>query len=146
LTWPPAVRKRFSGLRSRRINTALVRRREPPADLHAILHHLARGERATLEPTAQRLAFQKLEDDAVDTLVGVDVVDGKDVGVVEGGEGAGLALEAAQPLGVGGGVLGEDLEGDLAAEAGVAGPVDFPHAPGAEGCEDLVRADAAARG
>ncbi len=82
----------------------------------------------------------------VDAVVGADVVDGEDVGVVEGGDGAGLALEAAQPLGVGGGIVGEDLEGDVAPEAGVAGPVDLPHTSGAEGCHDLVRADAAARG
>ena len=124
----------------------LVRRRQPPADLHAVVDHLARGQRPGLEPLAQGLALEQLEDDVVDTLVGADVVDGEDVGVVQGGDGAGLALEAAQPLGVGGGIGREDLEGDLAPETGVAGPVDLPHAPGAEGREDLVRADTAARG
>jgi hypothetical protein len=82
----------------------------------------------------------------VDAIVGADVVDGEDVGMVEGGDGAGLALEAALPLGVGRSLLGEDLEGDLAPEAGVVSPVHLSHTPGAQGREDLVRADAPARG
>jgi hypothetical protein len=65
--------------------------------------------------------------------------------VVEGGDGAGLALEAAQPLGVPKGFLGQDLEGDLTSEAGVAGSIDFTHPPGTQRGEDLVRADATPR-
>jgi hypothetical protein len=34
-------------------------------------------------------------------------------------------------------MFGQDLEGDLAPEAGIAGPVDLAHAPGAEGCHNL---------
>ena len=74
--------------------------------------------------------------------MGADVVDGEDVGVVEGGDGAGLELEALEAVGVGGDVVVEDLEGDVAAEAGVAGAVDLAHAAGPEQLDDLVRPEA----
>ncbi len=41
-------------------------------------------------------------------------------------------------------VLGEDLDGDRAVEAGVAGFVHLAHAPGPEGGDDLIRAEAGA--
>ena len=52
--------------------------------------------------------------------------------------GAGLLDEALPPLGVGHPVRGQDLQGDEAAEAGVAGVVDLAHPSRAEGREDLV--------
>ena len=52
-----------------------------------------------------------------------------------------LLLEPAQPVGVLRDGLGQDLDGDVAAEAGVAGAVDLAHAAGPDGAHDLVRAD-----
>ncbi len=66
-------------------------------------------------------------------------------GWFEGGDGAGLVLEAAPALGIGGRVLGEDLEGDVALETGVAGAVNLAHPPGPEGAQDLVGTETAAR-
>jgi hypothetical protein len=77
--------------------------------------------------------------------VGPDVVNGEDVGVVQGRDGPGLTLEAAQALGVTGDLLGEHLEGDLAVEAGVAGAVHLTHAPGPEGRQDLVSSEQGSR-
>lgn len=53
----------------------------------------------------------------------------------------GLALEAIAELRVDGDVPGNQLDGDDAVEAGIAGAVDLPHPPGADGGEDLVRAE-----
>jgi hypothetical protein len=72
-------------------------------------------------------------------------VDGEDVGVVEGGDGAGFVLETPPPVGVGGGVLGEDLQGDVATEARIVRPVDLAHPPGPEGGPDLVGPQMCAR-
>ena len=70
---------------------------------------------------------------------GLDLVDGDDVGVVEGRGGAGLLHEAGAAMRVGEAIGGQDLDRDLAAEAGVAGAVDLAHPAGAEGREHLVR-------
>jgi hypothetical protein len=64
-----------------------------------------------------------------------------DVGVVEGGDGAGLAVEALEGGGVFGAVRRQDLDGDLPAEGDVLAEVDGAHAALAEGREDLVRAE-----
>ena len=52
--------------------------------------------------------------------------------MVERREHLGLALEAGEPLGIGGEGLGQHLDGDLAAEPGVGGALDLAHAPRAE--------------
>ena len=73
-----------------------------------------------------------------------DVVDGDDVGVGEAGERLHLALEARERVGIGGEGRGKHLDGDVAPEARVARPIDLAHAARADGCDDLVRAQAGA--
>jgi hypothetical protein len=76
-----------------------------------------------------------LEGSAVDELhdevVGADVVELADVGVVESGNGLRFACETLGEL------LAENLDGDGAIKARVAGFVDFAHAPGVDGRKDL---------
>ena len=83
---------------------------------------------------------RSFEGDALDVLhdevIGADVVELADVGVIEGGDGAGFAIEAFGEL-----VFG-DFEGDDAVEAGIAGFPDFSHASGAERVEDLEGSEA----
>ena len=58
----------------------------------------------------------------------------------------GLALEASEIVGIlreGG---GEDFQSYVAIEFGVASPVDFAHAAGAEGSGDFVGAESGAGG
>ena len=54
----------------------------------------------------------------------MDAVNRPDVGMVERRQQARLALEARAPIGIGQPEIGQDLEGDLAAERRVAGPID----------------------
>ena len=54
-------------------------------------------------------------------------------------------LEAGQPLGVASEVRGQDLEGHLATEGGVLGPVDLSHAAFSELGGDPVVAQASGR-
>ena len=63
--------------------------------------------------------------------------------MVQGAGGAGLLLEAAEPLGIGD-LAGENLDRDLALQARVTGAVDLAHAPRAEQPHDLVRAESRA--
>ena len=95
------------------------------------VHQLGQGGTPGRE-RPQRLPLDQLHDEEGLALVLVDVVDRADVGMVQGGGGAGLAPEPLQPLGIPGILLGQELEGDAAAEAGVLGLVDDPHAAAAE--------------
>src|SRR5205085_1668174 len=70
-----------------------------------------------------------------------DVVDGAEVGVVDGGGGAGLAEEALARLRAVAGGEGGDLEGDAAVELRVVRQVDRPHAALAQEPEQAVAAE-----
>ena len=80
----------------------------------------------------QRPPLQQLHDNELLTFVLVNVVDGADIGVVQGGGGSGFTPEALQGLRVAGKLLGQELEGDHTAQAHILGLVDHPHAAAAE--------------
>jgi len=104
-----------------------------------------RWQRPATQPLPQGLALQQLHDDEGAAAVLVDVVNGADAGVVEGGGGPRFALEALQGLGVPRERLGQQLERDLAPELQVAGAEDLAHASRPEGGEDLVVPEASSR-
>ena len=58
-------------------------------------------QRPLLQPVGERLAFEVLHHQVVDAVLLADVVDGADVGMVQGGGGAGLTLEARAASGSG---------------------------------------------
>lgn len=58
--------------------------------------------------------------------------------MIEAGERARLAIEAFQPLGIGGGVFRKKLQGNLAPQPGVTRAVHLSHAAGPDGGDDLV--------
>ncbi len=122
-------------------DSLLVRGGEAVDDLERVVDRLALREAAAREGRAQRLAFEELLDDVGRAVVLADVVDGGDVGVVPDPGSLRLLLEAAQAVGVGGEGGGEDLDGDVAAEAWVLRAVDLSHAARADGGEDLVGAE-----
>ena len=57
-----------------------------------------------------------------------------------------LALESLKPLRIRGKHVGQELQRDIAPELGVPRPVHLAHAAGADGGEDLVRAEVSAGG
>jgi len=61
--------------------------------------------------------------------------------VVQLGDGPGLLLEAPQPLGIGGEGLGQELDGDVPAQAGVRGAEDLAHGALAQEVLDAVGAE-----
>ena len=71
----------------------------------------------------------------------LDAVDRGDVRMIQRREQARLALEAREPLGIGGERRRQDLDRDVAAEPGVARAVDLAHAARAERCHHLVDAE-----
>jgi len=64
--------------------------------------------------------------------------DARHVGMLQGSEHLGLATKPGQALGVLGEVLGEEFEGHLAVEPGVAGAMHLAHAALPEWGQDLV--------
>ena len=90
-------------------------------------------------PIGERLALDQLHHEVEVFTLHADVVHRADVGMVERGDEPGLALEAGADLRRRG-QIGRDLDGDLAAQAEIAGAVNLAHASGAERREDLVGA------
>ncbi len=88
-------------------------------------------ERASGDAFAKRLTFEELHGDEGAAFVFADFVDGTDVGMVEGGGGAGFALEALKGLAIVSESLGQKLQCDMAAEAEVFSLEYLAHAAGA---------------
>src|SRR5262245_7414473 len=65
--------------------------------------------------------------------------------MVECGENLGLALKPREALGIARKVRRQDLERDLALQAGVTRAVDLSHPPCAEGADDFIAPEAGAR-
>ena len=121
----------------------LVRVLEGLGDLLGDSDRLVDRNRPALQSLREVLALDQLHDQdvrlrSVRERHALEAVEVGDVGVVEGGQDLGLALEPGEPIGIGGEGLGEELERDLAAQGRVGGAVDLTHAPGPEGRGDLV--------
>src|SRR5262245_34128607 len=104
------------------------------------LEHLPRnleialdGKRAR-EPVPQCFSIHQLRDE----VVGADIVDGADVGMIQHGDRANLAVESFAEA------LGRDLDRDLSMEPGIESPVDLAHAAGTQETENLVRTQSGA--
>ena len=137
----PRVHEDVGGLEVPVDDPLRVRRLERVRDLDPHLQQRPELERPSPDPLAQRLALEQLHRDEVLALVLVDLVDGADAGVVEGGGGAGLALEALERGRVPRHLRGQELERDVAAELRVLGLVDDAHAAAAELRRDPVVRD-----
>ena len=121
----------------------------PPQGRPALLAELLRLElhyrRSRGEAVAQRLPLAEGHGDEQRAVGGlVDLVDGADVGVIEGGGGARLAQEAPLVLLAGAALGGEELERHRPVELEVDRLVDHAHAAAPEAIEDPVVGDRAA--
>jgi len=109
-----------------------------PSALDAGTQHRPWRQGAPRQPVDQDLPLEVLHHDEVDPVLGVDVVDGADVGVVQRGQRPGLELESRHPIGVRGVRPRQHLERHVALEPGVARPVDLTHPAGADRGEHRV--------
>ena len=120
-------------------DAAAVRRLERPRDLQPELDHRRDGQRAlTRDELLEVLAADVLEDDVRPPTVLAAVDDRDDVRVRELGDGARLAAEALERLGVLRELLVEDLQRDRPLEQPVVRAVDGRHAAGADQLLQLV--------
>jgi hypothetical protein len=125
----------FSGFRSLH-DSGRVRRRQPAGDLGRDVDRLPHSEPGA----AQRLAVDELAHD----VALADVVHGNDVGVAQGGDGAGLDLESLPACRIRGDLGRQDLERDIAVQAGIVGTINLTHPPGTYRRNDLVGPEACA--
>jgi hypothetical protein len=110
------------------------------------LEEFAPGNGSPFDDRAKRFTFDQLGDD-VRLAVGLaDVVDGDDVGMVEGAEGAGFLLETLSPDGVAGNVGGQNFDRHRTIEPCVLGSEHLSHAAFAQLIEDFVVAELAGQG
>ncbi len=119
----------------------VVRGLERPRDLLADVKGLVDRQRAAAQTLGEILAVDVLQDQVPRALGFLDPVDARDVGVVERGQEPGLALEAGQAVGIARDLLGQDLDGHVPVQRGVAGQVHHPHPAAAHLAPDLVDAD-----
>ncbi len=104
----------------------------------AILTACSTAVGSGVDPLGQGLTLGQLHDQELAAVDVLEAVDRCDPGVLECGQHPCLALEAGQPLGVGGEPGGQHLDGHLAAELRVLGPPHLTHAALAELVQDLV--------
>ncbi len=116
----------------------LVRRVERLGHVARIRQRGRDGERAARDPVGQCLAGHKLQDQRGHPVVGLEAVDGADVGMIQRGQDARFALEPREPVAVGGERRRQELDRDLAPERRVAGPVHLTHPARAQPVENLV--------
>ena len=121
----------------RRLDVAMhdalgVRRIQRVGKLDAQVQNFVGLEGLGADAVLEGLPLQQFHGDERPAFVLVDVVDGADVGVIEGGGGLGLALEALQGLMVLGHFFRQELERDEAMELGVLGLIDDTHTAASE--------------
>jgi hypothetical protein len=90
-----------------------------------------------LEELAEVGAVDELHEEEVEAAGLTEVVDGDDVGMIEGREGVGLFFEAQGEFRVEGAFGSEEFEGDDPVEGALACLVDDAHAAPAEAGEDF---------
>jgi hypothetical protein len=96
---------------------------------------------STRDPVRQRLAFDELEDQGAHALRLLDAVNRGNVGVVQRRQRPCFAFEAGQSIRIACERTRQDLDGDVPAETGIPGAVNFAHSAFAKLAEDAVRAD-----
>ncbi len=94
----------------------------------------------------KRAALHEFHRDVVRTILLADVIHRADVGMVQRGSGAGLALKALDGDFFAKQIGGKDLQGDVPAQLRVACAIHFAHAAGAKRRLNFIPAEFRARG
>jgi hypothetical protein len=115
-----------------------VRRLERVGDLVGDAERLLERHRALRDAIGERRSLDEFHDQGRRAPGSFQAENVRDVGIVEGGEDFGLALESREPLRVAGHRRRQYLDRDLPLEARVGGAIDLAHAAFAEQTENLV--------
>ena len=123
-------------------DAAAVRRREPAGDLHRVVERGPQRQRRRADARAERVPLEQFDGGVRRAVVRADVVDRDDVGMRECGNGPGLTVEPLAELRIHPAARRQDLDRDLPVQARVARTVHLAHSAGADGRQNLVRAEA----
>ena len=115
----------------------------PSAICLAIASASSTGKRTLRDPVSRkRRALDEFQDDPARVRRLFEAVHGGDVRMVQRGEDFGFTLEARDAIGIRANAGGQDLDGDVALQARIAGAIDLTHAASAEHEIDFVGAEA----
>jgi hypothetical protein len=104
------------------------------------------GNRSGGDPLRQVRAIDELHDQGLDRRTVLETVNLRDVRMIERGQRLRFAREAGESIVIGGERVRQDLQGDVAIELRVASAIHLAHATGADGRDDLVRAESGSWG
>src|SRR5207245_2573972 len=104
-----------------------VRGVQRAGNLNPEVQYLLHLQRLTFDAVLQRSPFEELHDDEILAILLPDLVNGADVGMVQRGGRACLAVEAFQRCGGLGQFFGEEFQGHVAAQGAVLGLVHHAH-------------------
>ena len=119
--------------------------REGIGDLSAQFCRRAPGERTTGQHRPEALTLEQLHDRDRLPFHLRQLVDRQNAGMRQGSYGAGLVLEPRAHRGIAGEVVGEHLDGHVAAEPGIVRAIHVTHAAGTQRLDDFVLQQANAR-
>src|SRR5579862_7733711 len=125
-------------------NAAAMRGVECIGNLDTHLQHLLNLERTPFDLVPQGGPVQVLHGDERLPRFLADVVNGADVGMVQGRSRLGFPLKTGQGLGISGNILWEELEGDKAVQPGIFSLINDAHAAATDLLNDAVMRDGAA--
>ena len=109
-------------------NAAVVGCRQSPSRLQRIVNSLSNRDRAGGKTLTQRLALQQLSNQVrCAPVFFAKAVNRENVGMIERRSYPGFLLKAAQPLGIRGQLVGQQLDRNFTSQAVVPGAIDFAH-------------------
>ena len=116
----------------------LVQRDQTVRQLDPDPPHLVVGEAALANQGIDRRPGDELHHEEIDAVIGIEVVNGRDVRVIEPRQRQRFLLESGAALVVGEAAVRQQLEGDVAIETLVARPIHDAHPAGADSLQDPV--------
>ena len=120
-------------------DTLTVRNRQRLSHSNPNLVDFVERQRALFQSLSQGLAFQKLHHQIVGAILRADVVELADVGMIQRGNGPGLALHALFQFRRRRKMRGENFDRNGTIEARVEAAVNFSHAARAQRRLDFIR-------
>ncbi len=121
----------------------LVGRFQATGDLHRDRQRVLLAQGAPGDPCGEILALYQLHDQEALGVPFFEAVDRRDVGMLQCGQRASLALEPGDPLGVPDEFGRQELQGHVPPQVGVPRPVDLAHPALAQLGGDLVMSELA---
>ena len=127
-------------------DSLLVRRIQRLGDLPGNLQRLAQGKRPLGNQVGERRAVDEFQHEPVRGAGILEAVDVTNVRVIQRREHLRFPLEAREPIRIARDRFGQDFDRDIAIQLRVSGSIHFAHAAGADGGQDLVRAEPSSHG